>query len=202
MKLMNKICLFAVVGFMALGCQLAHAADSADKVFLDEGDGDFDSVPTVPKGKAKAKAAKAAAPAPRQPEETASTQVSEQTTEAATTSEAAPMPEPVAEETQPATPQVEKKAVLPKKAMKVSAKTPKVRARVPASSSRSAGLYVKTLSACPMTREPASESDPMLTVKPAKRIWVEKVEGGQWYRAFNKAGEPGYIASDCASVTK
>ena len=58
------------------------------------------------------------------------------------------------------------------------------------------GMFANTKQACPMLREPASESAKMITVKADRKIWVEEVDGS-WVRAFNKAGEPGYVSKDC-----
>ena len=57
-------------------------------------------------------------------------------------------------------------------------------------------MFVNTKEACPMLREPAADGEKMLTVKAAKKIWVEEVDSS-WVRAFNKAGEPGYVNRDC-----
>jgi hypothetical protein len=58
------------------------------------------------------------------------------------------------------------------------------------------GLFVVTKEACAMTSEPAADGTVMLTVKSSKKIWVENVDDN-FVRAFNKAGDPGYISKDC-----
>jgi hypothetical protein len=60
------------------------------------------------------------------------------------------------------------------------------------------GMFVVTKSACPMTREPASDSAQMIVVKPSHKIWVENVDPN-WVKGFNKAGEAGYISRDCVN---
>ena len=92
----------------------------------------------------------------------------------------------------------EKPAKKAKKAKKPVAKAePKKKApKAAKKSAGGAGMFVVTKDACPMMREPASEGEPMITVKPSKKIWVESVDD-QWVRGFNKAGEGGYISRDC-----
>ncbi|HVK60584.1 MAG TPA: hypothetical protein VM432_03495, partial [Bdellovibrionales bacterium] len=57
------------------------------------------------------------------------------------------------------------------------------------------GKFVVTKAACPAVREPAS-SDQVFTTGASRKIWVEEVDAN-WVRGYNKAGEPGYISTDC-----
>jgi hypothetical protein len=58
------------------------------------------------------------------------------------------------------------------------------------------GTFLTTAEKCPMMRGPASEGEPMIVVKPSRKIWVEEVDG-TWVKAYNKKGEPGYLNRDC-----
>jgi hypothetical protein len=58
------------------------------------------------------------------------------------------------------------------------------------------GAYMTTTDSCPMMRGPASVGAPMVVVKPAKKIWVEESDPA-WVKAYNKAGEPGYLSKVC-----
>jgi hypothetical protein len=58
------------------------------------------------------------------------------------------------------------------------------------------GAYMTTTDSCPMMRGPASVGAPMVVVKPAKKIWIEESDPA-WVKAYNKAGEPGYLSKDC-----
>lgn len=59
-----------------------------------------------------------------------------------------------------------------------------------------AGIFVTTKAVCPIRREPASESQPISKTRATRKIWVQKVDE-QWVRAFVKSGEAGYISTDC-----
>ncbi len=212
------------------------SARANDDVFLDEGDGDFDSVPALPKPakaapaakpaktESKGKKATAAKPAPQKaPASVAAPQavevpeperveippaVDEANPAEAQAENDLPTAEVVGESThktvvddvpaqqnvteQPAPAEEPKKAASPKK----QAKQAKVPAKKKSGTKLAQGVFVTTKEPCPMTREPASESAPMITVKAQKRIWVEEVDES-WVRAFNKAGEPGYISREC-----
>ena len=151
----------AIVGSTTSFALHALSADKADRVFIDEGDGDFDSMPIPPP--TQLQGVPKAAP----------TQV-------------AVKPAPVVV-----------KPVIAKSSKPMKSRGSSIAAKIVR---KDPGVYVMTREACPMTREPASESARMITVKPAKKLWVEKVEGGKWFRAYNKAGEPGYIDGNCVTV--
>jgi hypothetical protein len=91
----------------------------------------------------------------------------------------------------PAAAPEEAPAATPKK----EAKKAKV-AKASKKSSGAKGKFANTKTECPLLREPASESETMVTVKAPRKIWVEEVDAS-WVRAFNKAGEPGYVSTEC-----
>jgi hypothetical protein len=211
------------------------SARANDDVFLDEGDGDFDSVPALPKpakgsaakpakNESKSKKAAAAKPAPQKaPASVAAPQAVEvpepERVEIPPAADEAPVAEaqpaddlPTAEVvgesthkkvvddtpaqqnvTEQSAPQEEPKKAAPPKKQAKQAKAP---AKKKSAMKLAQGVFVTTKEPCPMTREPASESAQMITVKAQKRIWVEEVDES-WVRAFNKAGEPGYISREC-----
>ena len=233
----------------------ALGAGKADDVFVDEGDGDFDSAP-VPKKQTFSKTDKAVSPKekaatpPPMPAVEAAAPVAPARAEAPTATDVvvpekelteAPSASPetgkeVSDDT-PAlkeTPQAATEAAteaatgapsnqlpsvpapsaaapmgLPKKvhAQKDSQKDSQKQASESTPhqhhkmTKKEAGIYVVTNGPCTMNRAPASESEAMITVKPSKKIWVQEVDD-KWLRAFNKAGEAGYIARDCVQETK
>lgn len=168
---------------------LAHPAFAAgDDVFMDEGDGDFDAVPTAPAAEPQVKVDKAPAPRAADPVVEPAQDVPMLSDDSAAPAPAAPTEDPAA----PVAAQPKEKKAKKKKAEKKAAKTA---AAAPAASG-SGGSFVVTKEACPMMRSPASTGETMLTVKASKKIWVEDAGEG-WVKGFNKAGEPGYISKDC-----
>ena len=155
------------------------AAKSADDVFIDEGDNDFELSLDASAPPAKSAATKKSVA--KKPE--APVKVDEQKPEPPSVPPPAPektaaveMPAPVEEaKSKPAAVATQKKSG-------------------PAKTAR--GVYVTTKEDCTMTREPASASVKMLTVKASRKLWVEEVDAS-WVKAFNKAGEPGFINRDC-----
>lgn len=171
-KLFTAISCFLL---MSISCPELKAQTNVDDVFIDEGDGDFDAYSIVP--------------------EHLSSSVPEVKSKPAETESVvpeAPKPAPVKHAV----------AAEPKKTPKKSAQIVEKKSRKPASAPKprqkpsGAGIYVRTKEACPMLRQPASESPTMLTVKASRKLWVEEVNE-DWVRAYNKAGEPGYIQRDC-----
>jgi outer membrane biosynthesis protein TonB len=160
----------------------AHGAD--DDVFLDEGNGDFDQMPIAP---AQQPVAEQQEPAPPVPEQAPSEPVPMLAEEPATMPG---MEQPSTEEApvKKSSPKKEKKAKVARSEAPAPKKTK--------SASSGGGKFVVTKDACPMMRSPASTAETMLTVKPSKKIWVEQAEDG-WVKGFNKAGEAGYISTDC-----
>ena len=201
---------------------LARTAFAAgDDVFMDEGDGDFDSMPAPPT---------AATEAPAKKESVAVKKVEaprEQAVEVPAAAEPMPMlAEDPAATPAPAAPDDSAKPVEPKKKKSAKKKKEKVaeaaapvedvaggsapmstdtssEAAAPAptkhKASKGGGMFVTTKEACPMMRSPTTTGESMLTVKASKKIWVEDAGDG-WVKAFNKAGEPGYVSKDCRSV--
>lgn len=173
---------------MTLICALAlslSARGADDDVFLDEGNGDFDAMP-LNEPAPVAEEQPPAPPSPGQQEEPMPL----------LTEDAGGMPgmeEAPVEQSAPV-----QKASKPKKekVVKAEPKAPKASPKKVAKASSGKGSFVTTKDACPMLREPASTSETMLTVKPARKIWVEQAETG-WVKGFNKAGEAGYISQDC-----
>jgi len=166
-------------------------AEGASDVFMDEGDGDFDSMPAppappqadAPPKKEDAVVQKAPEPRPAVKQEDpmdAMPMLSDESAQPAAT------PAPTEDPAQPADakPKKEKKPAKKKKAT-ASADGTAVK-----------GQFVTTKDACPMMRSPASTGETMLTVKAQKKIWVEDAGDG-WVKAFNKAGEPGYVSKEC-----
>lgn len=178
------IAMFMALSTMPLAAVTAHAQE--DDVFRDEGSGDFEmppmpptaaepEAPTAKPEKATKKDKKVAGPKAKTPEP-APEAPTEPPVMAETDESHVPQPEPEAEE--PAKPA--------KRASKAVAKSGK----------KAAGSFVTTREACPMLREPASEAPKLSTTGTNKKIWVEDVDQ-EWVRAFNKAGEAGYIKRDC-----
>jgi len=190
-KLILILALIGASSSIALTTPVAQAA-GADDVFLDEGDGDFDSLPAPPPAPAPAAAPEplapsaAAEPPPPAPDVP---KPDPAISEDLFATDPAPVSEPAAPAAEPEpVKKAEKKPA--KKASKQASKSKKSKG------SASGGHFVKTKDSCPMLREPASTSEQMIVVKPARKIWVEEVDG-TWVRAFNKAGDPGYINRDC-----
>ena len=166
----------ALTGVMtALALQVAHAEDD---VFLDESDADFKvespKAPTTaeaaPPTTAATAPAEAASVAPAQTE-TKEAMVVEPTADAAT--EAAPAPS------------------KPAKTKNASGKAQK------SAKTASTGTFMTTKTECVMHREPASESETLIKVKPDRKLWVEKVSE-TWVKGFRKEGlGEGYFPRDC-----
>lgn len=155
------------------------AAD--DDVFIDEGDGDFDAMPLAPTAEEK----------PVEPEKKAEDLLPEPAPVQAT----APGAGDLFEQQEPsAPPQPEKAPAKKAKAAKLPSKPAKA-AKV-AKGVGAKGKFVMTKDACPLMREPASTSEPIAKTVPSRKIWVEQVDA-EWVRGWNKAGEPGYISSEC-----
>jgi len=192
-KLFSGLTLF----FMILGIvsiitlvRTAHA-EGTDDVFMDEGDGDFDAAPSAKKApKLAVEPAKEAAPVAAPvivdtPE--APLLVDDQATPAA----ASPTDDPAAPAAAaPKEKRAKKKALKKKRAEKTASHTED------SGPAATGGSFVVTKEACPMMRTPASTGEPMLTIKPSKKIWVEQAGDG-WVKGWNKAGEAGYIAKAC-----
>jgi hypothetical protein len=163
-------------------------AEGASDVFMDEGDGDFDSMPAPPAAEEpKADVPKVAEPRPAVKEEPQQDEMPMLVDDGAAP---AATPAPTEDPAQPAEakPKKEKKPAAAKKKKATAAKD--------GTSVKAAGQFVTTKDACPMMRSPASTGETMLTVKASKKIWVEDAGDG-WVKAFNKAGEPGYVSKDC-----
>ena len=105
---------------------------------------------------------------------------------------AAPEEAPMMEATPEAAPE-SAPVEAPKKAPKNSKKSKVAKAE---KKSGAKGKFANTKTECPLLREPASDSEKMIVVKAPRKIWVEEVDGS-WVRAFNKAGEPGYVSTEC-----
>ncbi len=184
----GTIFMFALKKFasLAMVCALAVSASAFgadDDVFLDEGNGDFDQMPIAPEQPAVAEQPQAA-PAPE-----------------AAPAEPMPMlaeePESMPGMETPAVAETPKKKAKKEKVARQEEPPPAPRAKKTAKKSvAAAGQFVVTKDSCPMMRSPASTSETMLTVKPARKIWVEDAGQG-WVKGWNKAGEEGFIAKDC-----
>jgi hypothetical protein len=162
-------------------------AEGASDVFLDEGDGDFDAMPAPAPEEAQKSVEVKKAPEPR-PAVQEDVQLDEMPMLVDESAQPAATPAPTEDPAQPteAKPKKEKKPAKKKKAT----------ASTDGTSVKAAGQFVTTKDACPMMRSPASTGETMLTVKAQKKIWVEDAGDG-WVKAFNKAGEPGYVSKDC-----
>ena len=185
---MKKYTMLLALGFaavLAIHPALAQAGDMGSDVFADEGDTDFDSIPT---DVSKVPAAPAMnVPAAVKPLEEAPAAQQEQ--KPAEMEQAAPRyHEPHnhnVKKEEPATAPVAEEPTAERAATAVAGDvTPHAKHN---------GFRV-TGKDCPMYRAPASEGEPMLTVKSEKRIWTESQ--GEWVKAYSKSG-PGYISADC-----
>lgn len=191
--------LFAALAILTTMTVARSAYAAGDDVFMDEGDGDFDAMPAPPKENAphheETAVPKVAAPQPAMNTEDAVHEEIPQLTD--DSSAAQPAPAPTEEVAKPAT---DVKPKADKKKKKAKEKTAQVETPAPTEAAAAPvaakGQFVTTKDACPMMRSPASTGETMLTVKASKKIWVEDAGDGYW-RAFNKAGEPGYVAKDC-----
>ncbi len=180
---------------------LARTAFAGEDVFMDEGDGDFDSMPAPPTAqppateeptKKQTAVPKIAAPRPAAPPGESSEQIPTLTDDS---SQPEANPAPTVDPSAPLAAEPKEKKVSKKK------KSPAKKAAASASneeapSAKVGGSFVTTKEACPMMRSPASTGETMLTVKASKKIWVEDAGEG-WVKAYNKAGEPGYVAKEC-----
>lgn len=179
---MFKRLMLATMTVVFSAAMTVWAAD--DDVFIDEGDGDFDAMPLAPTAEEK----------PVEPEKKAEDLLPEPAPVQATSPGAGDLFEQQ-EMTPP--PQPEKPAKKPK-----AAKLPsKPAAQKTAKASKGVGAkgkFVMTNASCPLMREPASTSEPIAHTAPSRKIWVEQVDT-EWVRGWNKAGEPGYISSDCVN---
>ncbi len=154
-------------------------AQGDEDVFVDEGDGDFDAVPPMPDASPGNSAQSApAAPVEEPPTASAIDEAFE---------EVPPASEPVAAP--------KKKAPVVKAAPAKSAPKASTKSAAKSSAKPGKGKFVVTKEACKALREPASE-ETLFTTGASRKIWVEIVDE-QWVRGFNKAGEPGYISTDC-----
>jgi hypothetical protein len=190
---MKKLILAALMMVMA-GMPL-KAAHADDDVFLDEGDGGFDTMAPSNSGgeptladdpfaaeMAPPKAAPKAAPKPAAP-------VPAKPVVAAKPAAPAPVVKPVAAQPKPE-PQAPHDEIVSASAEPVASKEKKHYDKY------AGGSYMTTTDACPMMRGPASVGAPMVVVKPAKKVWVEESDPS-WVKAYNKAGEPGYLSKEC-----
>lgn len=181
----------SVVFFVIHSFGLGESGEKTDSVFLDEGDGDFDKTPILPN-----QGDSALTTQPGTDGDSTEKTVSNATAKTTQTKKDKMKNGKDAKVQKNSVNKnsgvVKTQATLPHKKQKLP--------KDPQSESKDPGVYVTTKESCPMTRQPASESEVLLRVKPAKKIWAQKVEGGKWYRAFNKAGEPGYIEEGCVSA--
>jgi len=173
--------LFSAIGlFLVLSISVPEVKAETgfgEEVFIDEADGDFDPLSVLPSDLVS--------------QELEAELSAAEVRETAEDPLAAPAP---AVKPAPAKPAKKKAATAESEKIKPAADK---KSRKPASVSQvGVGHFVRTKDACPMLRQPASDSEEMLTVKPAKKIWVEDVDAN-WVKAFNKEGEPGFIQKDC-----
>ena len=203
-KLRSKIAATLALAVVAVAVlmvmTLARTAFAGDDVFMDEGDGDFDSVPAASAAAPIAQAPmKKETAVPKAPASRPATPPVDQTEEipVLTDDSAQPVaaPAPTEDPSAPAAADSKsKKAAKKKKSPAKKAAASALNDSAPAA--KAAGSFVTTKEACPMMRSPASTGETMLTVKASKKIWVEDA-GDEWVKAYNKAGEPGYVAKDC-----
>lgn len=192
--------LILIAAFITLNTGVASTAlavgGKGDDVFIDEGDGDFDSLPSVPP-QAQGKKVPVETPAEKPVEKSVNAAAPASQPPTSQPSNSQPANVPVADAAKSGDSDVAPvDPVEPKAKVKKSISSKKSHAKTADRKKSAAGIYVTTQGPCPMTREPASESEAMLTVKAAKKIWVEEVDE-KWVRGFNKAGEPGYISREC-----
>jgi outer membrane biosynthesis protein TonB len=178
-------------------------ASGSDDVFMDEGDGDFDSAPAPPVAQVEQKIKKENVAVQKAPEPRPASEPLESTDEipVLTDDASAVTPAPTEDPAQPTAAQPKEKKAKKKKPSKKSAvsasndETPAVPSEEPTHKAHG-GSFVTTKDACPMMRSPASTGETMLTVKASKKIWVEDAGDG-WVKAYNKSGEAGYVSKDC-----
>lgn len=163
----NKSILKLIISGTVLAiCSMVYGADQGNDVFVDEGDGDFETMPLP----------------------------------VAERGEVLPIKKSNIETTSSRKLEVIKAKQNKQKTVVKQKDVVGAMASVKNRKTQPGGIYVTTNTECPMTRTPASEGEEMIVVKPAKKIWVQKVKGGKWFRAFNKSGEPGYIQSSCVTA--
>jgi hypothetical protein len=217
--LFSAVCLTAVA-------PLAHAKGTGEDVFIDEGEGDFDSTSTTAQSTPKMhKETAKALPQKRQPSsEDTQPQVMDDSAAqhpVATVAEEKAAP-PTASSTDPLP--FEDKAAGPTaddQALKQDEAQPEVMHEAPPApppvaeektpaphkthvakaaakqvSKFAGGGYVHTTKECPMMREPASDSEAVSHTHVDRKIWVEEVDA-HWVKGFNRAGEPVYINRSC-----
>lgn len=202
--MLKRILLACATTFFVTSALLgARAADNTDNVFLDEGDGDFESMPmateapVAPAGSSTQSTRSAENPANPAMKPSAIGASEDGTGAEATSANAAASSTAIGEEatemheTTPSPAEgVERSMTSGKKAKKTT------QAKKTAKSSSGKGGFKVTTSDCPMMRKPASEGSPMITVKATRKVWVEEIDQN-WVRGFNKAGKPGYLNRSC-----
>jgi cytoskeletal protein RodZ len=179
---MSKFTKYWIGGLVLSACMLTltpRQAWAGDDVFVDEGEGDFESLPvtstTTPANKAEIQDALdvptvAAPPAPAK--SAAKSAAKTEKVSAKSVVKAEPVIAPV------------EKVVEVKPAQKV---------RQPAST----GMYVATTKSCPITPAMDATAEPLSFTKFPRKIWVERADGG-WYKVHTKSGDTGYLAPECA----
>jgi hypothetical protein len=196
----------------ALAIVVSTSVFAEDDVFVDEGDGDFDTMPVAPQAEEKkaeptAPVAQKAAPAPEMSaveEELATpTIVEEKTTDAPALSnedlfnDEDPAAKPVAQEEKPAP----VKKAAPAKEKKVAAKAPAKKEKKVAKHSptkafkKGKGYFAWTADVCKMVRSPASTKG-LGETRASKKIWVEDVDS-KWVKVWNKDGKEAFLSRDC-----
>ena len=176
MKMTHALLLaLGLTAVMAIHSVPAYAGDTGSSdVFADEGDADFDHIPTEVSKVPSAPAMKVQAAATGDAKDTDDAPAAKPAEQHFDSDDAAPAPVPEHRE--------------------IHRRNVKSEVKEDGATVATANGFRTTGKDCPMYREPASEGDPMLTVKSDKRIWVEPK--GEWVRAYSKAG-PGYISADC-----
>lgn len=185
-----------------------------DDVFVDEGDGDFDTMPAAPQTEPSAPVAQQpAAPAPDMSaveEELATPTIVEEKAEpaapAASTEPAASSEDLFADEdTTPAAAEVAKPAKIEKKmatqkVVKKTVKAAKPEKKVAAKSKskftkKGKGYFAFTNGTCKLKRAPASTKSLGETAA-SKKIWVEDVDT-KWVKVWNRDGKEAFLSRDC-----
>ncbi len=181
-----------------------------DDVFVDEGDGDFDtSMPAPAKTEEKktepaAPVAQKAEPAPDMSvveEELATPTIVEEKTDAPVPTnedifaDEEPETKPVVKEDKPVKKAVEKKVATKKVVEKKVAKAAPKAKKVAKASKKGKGYFAWTADTCKLQRAPASTKSLGETAA-SKKIWVEDYDE-KFVKVWNKAGEEAFLAREC-----
>lgn len=185
-------------GFMILAPNFSFAEDDFGDVFLNEGEGDFDTSPLPPDEATSALPSDSGAtantdPWASSPSTPAADNSKDQDSPLTSDGGVASTPEP--EIINPVVDESPNEVAGASEEHEPSSKKMKHNASH-ATKKANAGKFAVAKDNCPMMRKPASAGSPMLVVKKSRKVWVENVNS-HWLRGYNSSGKPGYLNKSC-----